>query len=70
MKLFAENTIKIFFCKCPCGLAIKKDWCWDIPTPAFMPLQYPVGGGMDNGRGNFLSFADQYGPGTIIKLFL
>jgi hypothetical protein len=53
MKLFAENTIKIFFCKCPCGLAIKKDWCRTIPTPVSYASAISCRGGMDNGRGNF-----------------
>jgi hypothetical protein len=44
MKVLAENTIKKISVSSQYVLAIKIGWYWNIPTPAFMPLQYPVGG--------------------------
>ena len=69
MKLFVENIIKIIFCKCPCRLAKKKRLVLEYSNTSLYASTISCWG-VDNGRGNFLSFADQYGPGTIIKLLL
>ena len=70
MKLWLGNIIKLVFV-CDYGiLQYKKGLVSEQTNTSPLNLCNILTGGVDRERDDFLSLADQYGPGTIIELLL